>query len=457
MIGRELINLVEKNGYYEVEFTDLTHDAMGVCKVDDFPIFVKEALKGEKALIKVIKLNKNFGFGRLIELFLESPFRKVPICEHYQACGGCNTMHMNYQTQLDFKKYRTVETLRKLGRIETVVQDTQGMNNPYYYRNKAIIPFGKHNGKIIGGLYRSRSHEIVNIKRCHIFPKVVSDMVRFFRSLFTELDVSIYDEATHEGLVRGLMFRHSRDQSQFSVTIITTSGRFPDKERIVNSLIGKFPIVVSVIQNINPEQTNVMLGAKSKVLYGKDVIEDNLLGINYEISHQSFYQVNPEQTEGLYKKAMDYAKIQPEDVVVDAYCGIGTIGLTASAYAGEVIGIEVVKEAIKNAQQNAKNNHVKNIRFITGKVEDILPTLKQRVDVLFIDPPRKGVDKKVLESIIKSKVKRVVYISCNVSTLARDLNFLQANHYKVVEVTPFDMFPQTAHIETVTLIERLES
>ncbi len=448
--------MVEKNGYYEVEFTDLTHDAMGVCKVGDFPIFVKDALKGEKALIKVIKLNKNFGFGRLIELLLESPFRKIPICEHYQECGGCNTMHMNYQTQLDFKKYRTAETLRKLGRIETKVHDTVGMSNPYYYRNKAIIPFSERNGKIIGGLYRARSHEIVNIKRCHIFPKVVSDMVRFFRALFTELKLEMYDETTHQGLVRGVMFRHSRDQARFSVTLITTSGRFPERDEIVKRLIERYPMVVSVIQNVNPDQTNVMLGAKSKVLYGKDVIEDSLLGIDYEVSHRSFYQVNPEQTELLYKKAMKYAALKPTDVVVDAYCGIGTIGLTAASKVAEVIGIEEIKDAIKNAQQNAKNNNLKNVRFILGKVEDVLPQLKEKPNVLFIDPPRKGVDKKVLESIIKEKIPRVVYISCNVSTLARDLNFLQANNYKIVEVTPFDMFPQTAHIETVTLIERIK-
>ncbi|MFP4286063.1 MAG: 23S rRNA (uracil(1939)-C(5))-methyltransferase RlmD [Candidatus Izemoplasmataceae bacterium] len=448
--------MVEKNAYYEVEFTDLTHDAMGVCKVDGYPIFVKDALKGEKALIKIIKTNKNFGFGRLIEIKQESPFRKLPICEHYQECGGCNIMHMNYQTQLDFKKYRTQETLKKLGKIDAQVHHTVGMNNPFYYRNKAIIPFGMQNGKIVAGLYKPRSHDIVNIRRCHVFPKLVSDMIRFFRSLFTEFDVDIYDEQTHEGFLRALMFRYSRAYDQYSITFITTSSKFLQKDIILEKVLKKYPNVVSIIQNINDEQTNVLLGDKSKVLFGKDVLEDELLGIKYEISHRSFYQVNPEQTEVLYKKAMDYAELKPTDTVIDAYCGIGTIGLTAAKHVKEVIGFDVVKDAIKNAQQNAKNNHIKNAKFIIGKAEDIMPTIKNTaIDVLFIDPPRKGCDKKFLEAIILSKVKRIVYISCNISTLARDLNFLQANGYKVKEVTPFDMFPQTSHIESITLLDKI--
>ena len=446
--------MIEKNGYYEVEFTDLTHDAMGVCKVEGYPVFVKDALKGEKALIKVIKLNKNFGFGRLIDIREESPFRKLPICEHYHTCGGCNTMHMNYQTQLDFKRHRTAETLKKLGRIETVVNETVGMNNPYYYRNKAIIPFGMHHGKIIAGLYKQRSHDIVNIKRCHVFPKVISEMVRFLKGLFLELDISIYDETIDEGFLKAVMFRYSEHYEHISVTFITKNGRFSQKDLLINSLLERYPAVVSIIQNIQNEQTNVLLGSKHRVLYGQDAIQDQLLGLDYEISHRSFYQVNPVQTEALYLKAMAYANLKDTDRVIDAYCGIGTIGLTASKHVKEVIGIDVVKDSIKNAIQNAKNNEVKNIKFILGKAEDVMATFeKGTIDVLFVDPPRKGCDKKFLEAIIKLKISRVVYISCNVSTLARDLNFLQANGYQVKEVTPYDMFPQTSHVESVVALE----
>ncbi len=446
--------MVEKNGYYEVEFTDLTHDAMGVCKVDGFPIFVKDALKGEKALIKLVRMNKNFGFGRLIEIKLESPFRKVPICEHYQTCGGCNAMHMNYQTQLDFKRHRTSETLKRLGKIDTEVNPTIGMNNPYYYRNKAIIPFAKRNGKIVGGLYKTRSHDIVNIKRCHVFPKLYSDMIRFFRQIFTELDVSIYDEATHEGLVRGVMFRSDHKQEKYAVTIVTTGTRFPQRDIIVKRLIERYPGIVNVVQNVNGDKTNVFLGSKHKVLHGKDVLEDRLLGMDYDISHRAFYQINPAQTEALYTKALKYAGLTGEEVVIDAFSGIGTIAMSAAKQAREVIGIEVVKDAVKNATQNAKKNNLKNVRFIHGTVEDVLPTLDVKPDVVIMDPPRKGVEKSVLETLVKNKVKRLVYVSCNVSTLARDLNFLQANGYDVKEVTPIDMFPQTSHIESVTRLDK---
>ena len=446
--------MIEKNAYYEVTFTDLTHDAMGVCKVEGFPVFVKDALKGEKALIKVIKLNKNFGFGRLIEIREESPFRKLPICEHYHVCGGCNTMHMNYQTQLDFKRYRTQETLSKLGKIKTEVKETVGMNNPYYYRNKAIIPFGMRGDKVIAGLYKQRTHEIVNIKRCHIFPRVVSEMVRYLKSLFYELGIEIYKEDIDQGFLKAVMFRHSEIDHQMSITLITRNGKVPEKEEFVRNILERFPNVVSIVQNIQPDQSNVLLGPKHRVLYGKDALNDRLLGLEYEISHRSFYQVNPIQTEQMYTKAMEYAELKPTDRVIDAYCGIGTIGLSAANKVAEVVGIDVVKDAIKNAVQNAKNNQIKNAKFIVGKAEDVMATFTAgSIDVLFVDPPRKGVEKKFLEAIIKLRIPRVVYISCNVSTLARDLNFLQANNYTVREVTPFDMFPQTSHIEAVSVLD----
>ncbi|TVP95913.1 MAG: 23S rRNA (uracil(1939)-C(5))-methyltransferase RlmD [Acholeplasmatales bacterium] len=449
--------MVQKNTYYEVTFTDLTHDAMGVCKIDGFPVFVKDALKGEKAMIKITKLNKNFGFGRLIEIRDESPFRKLPICEHYHVCGGCNMMHMNYQTQLDFKKYRTQETLRKLGKIETVVHNTVGMSNPYYYRNKAIVPFGMRHGKIVAGLYRPRSHEIVDIRRCHVFPKVISDIIRYCKTLFAELQYTIYDETTHQGLIRGLMFRTSHAEGTIALTLITKEAKLTEKERLIHNLRRRYPGIVSIVHNINTEKTNVMLGSKSRVLFGEDTIQDTLLDLSYEISHRSFFQVNPEQTALLYQKALDYAALKPTDTVIDAYCGIGTIALTAARHVKQVIGIESVKEAVKNAQQNAKTNRIDNVRFIHGLAETILPDLAEhKPDVLFIDPPRKGCEKPFLEALVKLAVPRVIYVSCNVATLARDLNFLQANGYTVHETTPFDMFPQTSHVECVVLMSRVD-
>ncbi len=448
--------MVEKNSYHEVTFTDLTHDAMGVCKIEGYPVFVKDALKGEKALIKVIKTNKNFGFGRLIEIKEESPFRKRPICDHFYECGGCNMMHMNYEMQLGFKKHRVKETLRKLGHIETDVDDTVGMQNPYYYRNKAIIPFGTERGKIVAGMYKPRSHDIVDIRKCHVWPKVFTDITRFLKRMFETLELSIYDEKSHVGLIRGIMLRRSMHTEHVSLTLITNGENLLYSDTIVNALIERFPSVRSIVQNINEAKTNVMLSQKSKVLYGEDAIYDTLLGVKYKISHQSFYQINPEQTELLYRKALDVADLQKSDTVLDAYCGIGTIGLSAASEVKQVIGVDSVAKAIEDAWANARMNGIGNARFETGNIEDMMDTFREEpIDILFVDPPRKGLKRPFIDAVIDRGVSRMVYVSCNVSTLARDLNIFVSNGYRIDSVTPFDMFPQTSHVETVVRLTKV--
>ncbi len=447
--------MVENNGFYTVTFTDLTHDAMGVCKIDGFPVFVKDALKGEKAVIRIVKVNKNFAFGRLVEIKEESPFRKIPICEHYAECGGCDIMHMAYEMQLAFKKHRVKETLRKIGRIQTKVDDTIGMNNPYYYRNKAVIPFGKSKGKIIAGLYKNRSHDIVDLKRCHIFPKVFSEIVRYLKSLFQTHNVSVYDEERREGTIRGVMLRQSQAYDEISLTFIVDDNRLPGKEKIIESIVERFPNVVSIVKNFSASKKSIVLSSKSKTLYGHDALRDRLMGFEYKISHRSFYQVNSLQTEMLYKQALKMAKVKETDTVVDAYCGIGTLTLPIALSAKRVIGIESMKEAVRNAQANAKENDVNNVQFLHGKAEEVLLKLKTaRIDVLFVDPPRKGCEKSFLQAVMALDIHRIVYISCNVSTLARDANVLNTAGYMVKHVVPYDMFPQTSHIESVMLLEK---
>lgn len=449
--------MVEKNEYYDVVFIDMTHDGMGVCKVDGYTVFVANALKGEKGKIKMIKVNKSFGFGRLVELTDESPFRKEPICDHFNECGGCNIMHMNYQMQLDFKKYRTKETLKKLGKINTIVHETVGMVNPYYYRNKAVIPFGVENGKMIAGLYKSRSHDIIDMKKCYIIPKITTDIVKFLKNVFVELNIPAYDEETGTGVIRHVIIRNSHKYDDISVTLVTHSPKLPKKEIIIKKLTSKFERVISIVQNYNPDNTNVVLGKKSRILFGDDFILDEINDVKFKISHRSFYQVNPTQTEEMYKKAIEYAEVEENHVVIDAFCGIGTIGLSVASEVKEVYGVEVVKQAIEDAKTNAHINGISNATFVVGKAEDVIKNWKSKdVDVLFVDPPRKGVDKSFLESIVKMQIPKVVYISCNVSTLARDLNFLQANNYEIIEITPYDMFPQTSHIESVTKLRLLE-
>lgn len=442
--------MVEKNEYYEVEFIDMTHDGMGICKVDGFTLFIANALKGESGTIKVTKVNENFGFGKLIELSHKSPFRKEPICDHFAECGGCNLMHMNYQMQLDFKKYRTKETLKRLGRIETTVRDTVGMLNPYYYRNKAVVPFGDSNGKITAGMYKQRSHDIIDMKRCYIMPKITTDIVKFLKNVFQELNIPAYNEMIGTGVIRHAVIRTSNKYDDISVTLVTRTENLPKKDIIVKKLISRYKRIVSVVHNYNPKNTNVVMGPKSTVIYGEDFIRDEINGVLFKISHRSFYQVNPLQTEELYKKAIEYAELTPNDIVIDAYCGIGTIGLTAAEHCKTVLGVEVVKQAIADANENAEMNKITNAKFVVGKAEEqIKHWANYDVDVLFIDPPRKGCDRKFLDTIIEMEIPRVVYVSCNVATLARDLNVLQASGYEVLEVTPFDMFPQTSHIESV--------
>ena len=357
---------------------------------------------------------------------------------------------MNYQRQLDFKKYRTANTLKRLGKIETTVRDTVVMLNPYYYRNKSVIPFGEHNNKMVAGLYKQRSHDIIDMKRCYIIPKITTDIVKFLKNVFLELNIPAYNEKLGTGVIRHVVIRTSNKFDDISVTLVTLTPKLPKKDIIVKKLVSRYRRVVSIIHNYNPANTNVVLGNKSKVIYGEDFIRDDINGIMFKVSHRSFYQVNPNQTEELYKKAIDYADLSPNDIVIDAYCGIGTIGLSAASSCKTVLGVEVVKSAIDDAIENAKINNITNAKFVAGKAEDVIKSWSNyNVNALFIDPPRKGCAKSFLDTIINMKIPKIVYVSCNVATLARDLNILQAAGYEVKEVTPFDMFPQTSHIEVV--------
>jgi len=417
----------------KLEIVDYTYDGLGVGKLDGFPIFVANTVIGETILTRVEIVKKNLAFGKALKTELNSERRVKPVCVNYSDCGGCQIMHMSYKEQLSFKTNHVKETLKRVGNIDTPVSDCIGMDYPYRYRNKLAIPFS--NGE--SGLYKQGTHDIVSIEKCHILNREAFRMYSYIKDL--ELAAKL----------KHLVIRNSYFRNQYMIVLVSDK---PLKDDIT-MITEKFANVVSIVNNINPGETNVILGKKSNILHGEDYYEDYLIGNSYQISHRSFYQVNPAQTEKLFKKVMD--TIDYEDkTIVDAYSGIGTIGISLSLFAKYVHCIEVNEDAVNAGKESIRRNYIDNVEFHLGKAEELISTvLKEDVDVVITDPPRKGCDELFIDALIKSKIKEVIYISCNVSTLARDLKLL-ADFYDVVEVAPFDMFPQTYHTEVFCYLKR---
>jgi 23S rRNA (uracil1939-C5)-methyltransferase len=444
---------VAKNEYYDVIFEDLTHDGAGVAKIDGFPIFVANALPGEKAKIKVIKVKKGYGYGRLIELYEQSPDRVDAPCPIYKQCGGCQLQHLSYEGQLKAKHKHVKEVLARIGKIEDVtVHPVLGMSNPWRYRNKAQVPVGEREGGLVAGFYQQRSHEIINMDACLIQQEMNDVVVQTVKKICDKYGVKAYNEETHKGVLRHIMARYGLVTKEVMVVLITRTEDLPHKKKIVQEIIDNVPNVKSIIQNINPKRTNVIMGDETKVLWGAEYIYDYIGDIQFAISARSFYQVNPEQTKVLYEKALEYAQLTGEETVIDAYCGIGTISLFLAKKAKKVYGVEIVPEAIEDAKRNAKLNGIDNAEFAVGEAEVVIPKWYEQgiqADCIVVDPPRKGCDEMLLQTIIAMKPKRVVYVSCNPATLARDLRILEDGGYKTLEVQPVDMFPHTNHVENV--------
>lgn len=448
---------VQKNDYIDVEFEDLTHDGAGVAKVDGYPIFVPNGLPGEKANIKVIKVNKGYGFGKLVNIYEESPYRVAPECSIYKECGGCQLQHMSYEGQLKAKEKQVRDVLERIGKLENVkVHPVLGMDNPWRYRNKAQVPVGEQEGGLIGGFYQQRSHQIINMKECIIQQEKNDEVVQAVVEICGQYGVRAYNEERHKGELRHIMARHGLVTGEVMVVLITRTNELPHKNKIIHDIVSRIPGVKSIVQNVNQKKTNVIFGNETKVLWGEEVIYDFIGDIKFAISARSFYQINPEQTKVLYEKALDYANLSGTENVIDAYCGIGTISLFLAQKAKKVFGVEIVQEAIEDARRNAQLNGISNVEFAVGEAEVVIPKWYEEgnaADVLVVDPPRKGCEEALLQTIIAMKPKRVVYVSCNPGTLARDLRILEDGGYRTIEVQPVDMFPQTMHVETVALIE----
>lgn len=448
---------VQKNEYIDVVFEDLTHDGAGVAKVDGYPLFVPNGLPGEKAKIKVIKVNKGYGFGRLMEITEESPYRVEALCPIYKECGGCQLQHMSYEGQLMAKGKQVKDVLQRIGKLEDVkVHPVLGMKDPWRYRNKAQVPIGEHEGGLIGGFYQQRSHQIIDMQACLIQQEKNDDVIKRVKEICNRYGIRAYDEKKHKGDLRHIMARYGLTSGEVMVVFVTRTNELPNKEKIIDDIVASVPGVKSIVQNINTKKTNVIFGNETKVLWGEEVIYDYIGDIRFAISARSFYQVNPEQTRVLYEKALQYAGLNGEETVIDAYCGIGTISLFLAQKAKKVYGVEIVPEAIEDAKRNAELNGITNVEFAVGEAENVIPDWYEKgvqADVLVVDPPRKGCDEKLLQTILSMKPKKVVYVSCNPATLARDLRILEDGGYKTLEVQPVDMFPQTMHVECCALIE----
>ncbi|WP_163183408.1 23S rRNA (uracil(1939)-C(5))-methyltransferase RlmD [Neobacillus sedimentimangrovi] len=447
---------VNKNDYIDVEFTDLTHDGMGVAKYEGYPIFVSNGLPSEKAKVKVIKTGKSYGVGRLIELYERSPYRVDIPCDEKHKYGGCQLEHLNYEGQLKYKENQVRQVLSRIGKLEDVViHPILGMEEPLYYRNKAQVPVGEKDGKLIAGFFKPRSHEIVDTDESVIQLPEVNEAIQVVKEICRQLGIPAYNEVAHKGVLRHIMARYGKQTGELMVVLITRTEDIPNKNRLVKEIVARLPKVKSIVHNVNAKRTNVILGEKTKVLWGNDVIYDYIGDVKFAISALSFYQVNPVQTKVLYEKALEYADLSGEENVIDAYCGIGTISLFLAQKARKVFGVEVVKEAIEDARKNAALNGMTNVEFAVGEAEVVIPKWYKEgntADVLVVDPPRKGCDASLLQTIIDMKPKKVVYVSCNPATLARDLRILEDGGYKTIEVQPVDMFPMTTHVECVSQI-----
>ncbi len=449
---------LKKNEIKTGQVLDLTHEGHGVVKIDRYPIFVPNALINETIEYKIIKVKKNFAIGKLLNVIVESDSRVEPPCVYYDKCGGCQLQHMTYQAQLTMKKEQVINLFHRKGSFnDTVIHDTVGMEDPWRYRNKSQIPIGLNNNKKpIMGFYRQRSHDIIDMDSCLIQDEKHQQVMNDVKQLISEFNISVYNEKTKKGLLRHLVVRTGHYTNQMMIILVTNGKAFKQANQLVEALVKLHPNVTSIKQNINDAHSNVIMGRKSITLYGTDEIEDKLSEITFNISDQSFYQINSHQTEKLYNQALEYAQLTGNEIVLDTYCGIGTIGLYMAGKSKHVYGVEVVPSAIKDAEENATINQLENTTFVCGKAEEVILKWKAegiRPDVVMVDPPRKGCDETFIKTLLELNPKRIVYISCNPSTQQRDAQLL-SQQYDLKEITPVDMFPQTTHIETVALFER---
>ncbi len=449
--------MLSKDKMYVVDIVDIGQGGVGIGKFEGFTVFVDGGLVKDKIKVKITKSKKNYAVGDIVEIIEPSPYRVERKCsKELKDCGGCQIQELDYQEQLNIKTNEVKQVISRIGKLEdVVVHPALGMEEPFRYRNKAQFPIQKVDGSPVIGFYKKKSHDIIPTDQCIIQHDVNDKIIKIIKTYIRAYKVSVYDEKTHTGVLRHLVTKVGFASKEVMVVLVANGRKLPYLNELASVLKENIPGFKTLVVNVNREKTNVILGNENRVIYGDGKINDNIGDLVFEISPLSFFQVNPVQTEVLYNKALEYAALGENDTVFDIYCGIGTISLFLAQRAKKVYGIEIVEEAIKDAKRNAEINNLDNVEFYVGKAEDVVPKMyKQgkRANVVVVDPPRKGCDEKVLDTIVSMQPDRVVYVSCNPSTLARDLAYLNEKGYKSLEVQPVDMFPHSVHIENVALI-----
>ncbi|MCR5208606.1 MAG: 23S rRNA (uracil(1939)-C(5))-methyltransferase RlmD [Lachnospiraceae bacterium] len=459
-----------KNQETEIVITDLGSEGEGIGKIDGFPFFVKGALPGDRILAGVTKVKKNYAFARVIKILEPSADRVSPKCEADRRCGGCRLQSLSYDAQLRYKTDKVKNILMRIGGVpealldkvmEPIIGMGENAEGPWRYRNKAQYPFGRDKeGKLVYGFYAGRTHDIITCDDCLISAPENGKVLENIVAWMNEHDLDPYDESNGTGLLRHVLIRKSRAYNELMVCLVINAKDLPWEKELVDKLT-HCDEIASISYSVNMDNTNVIMGREYHTVYGKDTIKDRIGGLEFNISPLSFYQVNPVQTEKLYSTALEFADLKGDEVVWDLYCGIGTISLFLAKHAKKVCGVEIVPQAIDDAKNNAKENGISNAEFYVGAAEEILPAYYENnsddmthPDVVVVDPPRKGLDEKCIETIVKMTPERVVYVSCDPATLARDIRIFAENGYVLKRVRACDMFPQTVHVETVVLLIR---
>ena len=440
-----------------VKIIDLNYLGQGVAKEEGMIIFIDGAIPGDFAEIKIIEQKKKFAVGKLIKIITPSVDRINPPCEYYDDCGGCQMMHMSYEAQLICKKDRVINELKRasVNTEDVLINDTIGMNTPFNYRNKTTFSVSRKNNEIIIGPYEQGTYNTVDINNCMLQSNYADNVIALFKKLMKKYKLEPYDKNSGKGIIRNIVLRSNR-QNDLMLIIVTAKEEFPNKDNLINDLKSNAKEIKTIVQNINDKKTNLAMGHKNIILHGKGIIEDYIGELKFAISPETFFQINPQQTEILYETAINYAGLSKDDICFDIYCGIGTISLMAAKHAKKVYGVEIVEQSIINAKENAVINNISNTEFYAGKAEEVIPRLYKnniKADVVIVDPPRKGCEKEVIDTINDMQPKKIVYVSCNPSTLARDIKLLEAGGYKLKKVQPIDQFPWSVHVECVILMQ----